>query len=67
MLDDFLGNSCSSGQTCKSFAQCAAQTTSGDIQSCDLNGNGLGICCKDITSNIGKFIRFLLINYFAVK
>ena len=46
----FLGNSCPSGQTCKSFAQCPAQSTSQDIQSCDLNGNGLGICCKDNTS-----------------
>ena len=43
LFSENLGNNCPFGQTCKTFAQCAAQSTSGDVQSCDLNGNGLGI------------------------
>ena len=54
------GNSgnCPSGQTCKSFAQCASQDTSGNVQTCTLFSDGLGICCKDITGNSGMYIYF---------
>ena len=51
------GNSgnCPSGQTCKSFAQCASQGTSGNVQTCTLFSDGLGICCKDTTGNSGMY------------